>query len=305
MTKKAYSSTEPKLITSIVCFVDILGFSQLSSESLKNNQGNEFLVRLRNALSKAYEEIRRHSNGWKNAESFSIKVFTDNIVVGYPLHSYESDFGEFELAEMFRVFSTFQVNLALEGFLSRGGIAVGDHFMDEDIVFGDALLNAVKQDKSGGPPNISLDPTAVEILQRHLGFYGHSDCAPQRFHLLEDTDGTIFINYLTEAFIAFPDAGIFFEVFEGHKNTITSGLKKYKTNTGVRAKYEWAARYHNFVCDDMAEKYSGYVFHEDSDPIDALNAQEAQKLLEYKIDIEALSSKPQTLSLRPIHPKNR
>lgn len=96
--------------------------------------------------------------------------------------------------------------------------------MDKDIVFGDALLKAVKKDKPGGPPNISLDSTAVEVLQRHLGFYGHSDFAPQRYHLLEDADGTIFINYLTVAFVAFPDAGIFFEVFEGHKNTIVNNL---------------------------------------------------------------------------------
>jgi hypothetical protein len=51
------------------------------------------LIRLRNALSKSYKEIRTHSVGWKNAELFSIKVFTDNIVVGYPLDSFEYDFG--------------------------------------------------------------------------------------------------------------------------------------------------------------------------------------------------------------------
>lgn len=107
MTTKAYSSSDPTLKTSIVCFVDILGFSQLSLEALSDNQGNEFLFRLRNALSKAYKEIRRNSKGWKSKESYSIKIFTDNIVVGYPLNSFESDFGEFELFEMFRVFSTF------------------------------------------------------------------------------------------------------------------------------------------------------------------------------------------------------
>jgi len=304
MNKKPYSTSDPSLKTSIVCFVDILGFSQLSLEALKDNNGDAFLFKLRNALSNAYKQIRENSKGWKNEESYSIKIFTDNIVVGYPLNSFELDFGESELSRIFRIFSTFQANLAIEGFLSRGGIAVGDHYMDDDIVFGDALLKAVNKDKPGGPPNISLDQSAVDILQRHLGFYGNSDFAPQKYQLLEDADGTIFINYLTEAFVAFPDAGIFFEIIEEHRNTIINGLVKYKTNPGVRAKYEWAARYHNYVCDDVASQYSNLYFHEDTDPIDALNAQEAQKLLNYKINIEDLSSKPQKLSLKPIPPRN-
>jgi len=304
MAKKAYSVAEPSLKKSIVCFVDILGFSQLSDEALKNNQGNEFLLKLRNALSKSYKEIRRFSRGWKDKELFSIKVFTDNIVVGYPLDSFEYDFGESELAQIFRVFQTFQMNLAIEGFLSRGGISVGDHYMNDDIVFGDALLNAVKKDKGGGPPYISLDSNATEILRRHLGFYGDSaNYAPQRNYLLEDADGTIFINYLAEALIGFPESEIFFDLFESHKKTITSGLYKYMTDPGVRAKYEWAARYHNFVCNDTAKQYSTTIYKEDYEPLEELATQEAQKLLEYKIDIEALSSSPQRLTLKPIPPK--
>jgi hypothetical protein len=196
------------------------------------------------------------------------------------------------------------MNLAIEGFLSRGGISVGDHYMDEDIVFGDALLNAVNKDKRGGPPYISLDSKATKILQKHLGFSGDSaNYAPQRDYLLEDADGTVFINYLASALIAFPESEIFFDVFESHKKTITSGLHKYRSEPGVRAKYEWAARYHNFVCNDTAKQYSINIYKEDYDPLEELAAQEAQKLLEYKIDIEALSSSPQRLTLNPIPPK--
>lgn len=291
------------MLPSFVCFADILGYSQLSIEANKSGQDEQFLMKLRNALSTAYERVRKHANGWGGNEYFSIKVFTDNIVVGYPIPSYKisGDYGESELGEIFSIFAEFQVGLAMEGFLIRGGIAFGNHYMDDEIVFGDALIEAVAQDKGGGPPRISLAPSAVKMLQRHLGFYGETNWAPQFRDTLEDSDGTIFLSYLEEAFLAYPDGGIFFEVIERHRDTIIDGLKTYKGNPGVRSKYEWAARYHNFVCTEFAE--TNPVSHDpDADEISAAAAEEAQLLKNYLIDIEALAAVPKRINLKPIRP---
>lgn len=279
-----YSSDSPKLLDSAVCFIDILGFSQLSNEALSNDFGNEFLIRINNALSNAYENIRKKAKDWNGEISFSIKAFTDNIVIGYPLRRFELDCGEPEIGRIFNILSVYQVNLALEGFLTRGGIAVGKHYMNKDIVYGDALLEAVKQDKTGGPPCVSLSKSATDLIKKHMSFYTNADSAPHSYDLLEDSDGTIYINYLQEAFIGFPDAGIFFEIFEGHRKTLVSGLEKYQNNQTIKSKYEWAARYHNYVCEEMVSKYSNYYIGEDTDPLDALAVQDALKLEKYIID---------------------
>ncbi|MFC1666008.1 hypothetical protein ACFL17_10380 [Pseudomonadota bacterium] len=297
-----YKSTPPELVKSFVCYVDILGFSQLSKEAITSSNGDVFLRKIHLALTRAYDRVRKNSNEWSNKQRFSIKIFTDNIVVGYPIKHFTSNLGESELGHIFSVFSDFQVGLALEGFLVRGGIAFGDHYMDDEIVFGDALLGAVNQDSAGGAPKISLAPSAVKILQHHLGFYSDPQNSPQSQYLLEDSDNSIFVNYLERAFIAFPDAGIFFEVFEKHKKTLIEGLKKYSGNPDVRAKYEWAARYHNFVCDDFLEKNS-IPTSLDVDEFYAAAVDEAQTLLEYKIDIESLAGTPSRLLLKPILPK--
>jgi hypothetical protein len=42
--------------------------------------------------------------------------------------------------------------------------------MDEDIVFGDALLPGVGLDKGGGPPPLALAPSAIEMVQRHFEY---------------------------------------------------------------------------------------------------------------------------------------
>lgn len=293
------NSDSPKMLPSFVCYADILGFSHLSKEAIKSDNGPHFLNTIHHALCSAYDRIRKHSKGFRDNPAYAVKVFTDNIVIGYPLHGHDLGHGEIELADILIIFSEFQAGLAMEGFFLRGGIAFGDHYMDDDIVFGDALIDAVNQDKSGGAPCISLTKSAIDKVRRQLAFYGDEpDWAPDHYHLLEDADGTIFINYLDDAFRAFPDGGPFFETIEKHQQNIIRGLNDYKGKPGVRAKYEWAARYHNYVCRDFAESHPK-PNDPDCEEIDVLAHEEAQKLLDFTIDIESLAATPGRMRLAP------
>lgn len=296
-----YPNNPPKMLPSFVCYVDILGFTELSSEALKNNNGDKFLNQLKSALSLAYARIRDQSIKHDKSEAFKIKVFTDNIVVGYPIALSSLGKGESELGDIFSIFSEFQVALSMEGFLVRGGISFGEHYMDDDIVFGKASLEAINQDKGGGSPCISLAPSAIKQLRHHLGFYSETNWAPQTYFLLEDSDGTIFLNYLQEAFIAFPEGGIFFDIFEEHKKMLEHGLKKYNGKPDIVSKYEWAARYHNYICENFAENHQ-IPTSPDADVEDAAGAVEAQKLLGYTINLMSYASKPKKITLTPIKP---
>lgn len=297
-----YYSDPPQLKKSFVCFADILGFSQLSKEAIDSGKGDEFLFKIRNALNSAYEGVRENSSSSLSSDRFfSIKIFTDNIVVGYPIDWPTISLGESELGHMFRTFSQFQLNLALAGYLVRGGIAFGDHYMDDDIVFGDALLAAAKEDNGGGAPKITFSASAVEVLRHHLGFYGRAEYSPQSSELLQEQDGSVFINYLENAFMAFPDGPIFFEIFENHRKTLLSGFEKYSAVPAVQAKYEWAIRYHNFVCDDFIKNHP-VPTDPNTDPAYGSAILHAQRLSEYKIDIETTGQPPARLTLDPILP---
>ncbi len=101
------SSDPVKLLPSFVCYADILGYSTLSKEAIKTGNGLPFLKRLRHALSNAYDRVRKHSKRLEDESFYAVKVFTDNIVVGYPLHRPGFDYGEPEFGDILSTFAGF------------------------------------------------------------------------------------------------------------------------------------------------------------------------------------------------------
>lgn len=287
---------DPKLLQSFVCYADVLGYEQESARAIASGRGETFLKKLRDTLNAAYERVRSKAEDWPLDSRYAVKVFTDNIVVGCPIADVNKSLGEPELSHVLDTFIELQAGFAMQGLFLRGGIAQGLHYMDDDIVFGDALLEAVKMDRSGGPPRLALTPTTVETVRRHLAFSDRRIGAPH--DLLEDADGTVFLNYLNAAFVAFPDAGVFFDVIEQHRDSVRENLVRFRGVPGIRSKYEWAARYHNFVCRDFMNRhpvptgeYEGDLYAE---------AHEAQRLGDYLIEETELSVSPQRMSLIPL-----
>ena len=139
----------PSLLPALVCYADILGFRSMTDSALKSGEGTEFLGRIKSSLAAAYEKVRltRTLDGMV-AAIFDMKVFTDNIVVAHPVRDPNSG-GEPELATLLMLFAQVQAGLAADGFFLRGAITAGKHYQDDDIVYGDALLEAVDLDKSG------------------------------------------------------------------------------------------------------------------------------------------------------------
>lgn len=260
--KKAYEDTHPKLSPSFVGFADILGFSSRTEKSIESgeNEGNKFLNEIRTALKNAYDRISACSKiQLTSAEHqlWSLKVFTDNIVVGLPASNAEKS----KLSDILFVFAEYQLQLAVDGFLIRGGISHGLHYMDNDIAFGDALIEAAAEDKKAGPcedknggaPKISLAESVKKLISSDLEA-GTLTPALKDFLLQDNNDNSIFINYLHLALSRFPGAAPSLADIKDHKETIIKGLNE-NPETNVRSKFEWAASYHNFVIDNYLETH--------------------------------------------------
>lgn len=291
-----WNQEAPCLLPAFVCYADILGFGNMTRRALESGEEEKFLHRIKHSLNAAYEQVRKAMtrNEWI-PDSFDMKVFTDNIVVGYPLENPRGDVGEPEFIHLLMLFAEMQAKLAGDGFFVRGAITFGDHYQDDDIAFGKALLEAVELDKEGGAPRLVIGPSVEPLLLKHFSWYYAPTSSPHDGLLLNDPDdGRLFVDYLYAAFQHFPDGPIDHELLEAHSDKVRSGLLEYASNTYIRDKYEWMATYHNYVCCTFASRYPVRYYSEEDlyyageDPEAGAIAEEAQTALEYLIPSEEI-----------------
>lgn len=137
------------------------------------------------------------------------------------------------------------------GFFVRGGIAIGELYIDEDIVFGDALLEAHRiESEVARDPRIVLSGTIGPYLQMHALSYSDLQEFPHTQTLLIDADGQLFLNYLGATFDEDPE-GPDIAAIEAHRASVTSMLDLHKATPAIWAKYAWVGHYHNFICDEQ------------------------------------------------------
>ena len=262
---------------SFVCLADILGFTHLCEEFSNEEEGNKILRDIKGSIDNAFVFINPFNKNSQNVCDYSVKVFTDNVVIGYPLSNPRYDLGEHELGHFLDVFSAYQLTLAVDGYFLRGAISYGKHFMNDLIVFGDALIDAHKFDVRGAPPRIIISPKMYEILHNQLKFYSPPSSAPHCGALLKDSDGTIFLNYLHLVTIAESEGYIYIDLLSEHKKRIEENIHSHSSEPSILKKYEWLANYHNYFCNDLAEKYADEIgYHFDPENIYESSPENAQ-----------------------------
>lgn len=294
--ERFYDANNPELVPSLVCVADVLGFSARVLEATKQGNASQLLDQLHAVLTQANAGLNEHADRWRDERPyFATKWFTDNLVVGCPLTSADQD-GESETGVIYRAFAEHQASLAAAGFFIRGGIAFGDHYMDDLVVFGPALLEAHEMDAKGGPPRICLAPSHIRMLELHLSYYSSGE-APHLSQLLKDDDGRIFLNYLAVAFEDFPYSEVNFDLIEKHRDQVVTQLTDPKLPNNVRAKYEWVARYHNYVLREFAKSFTPRdMARLDYDTL--AEAEEAKSVLRFLIQNVPEGPEPKRLTHR-------
>lgn len=275
----------PSLRLAFVCYADILGFREMTKGAFESGNATEFLVKVKGSLGAAYKEVRKAAKFFERTAPFEMKALTDNIFLVHPLTHPSDDLGEPDLGTMSRLLMHMQASLAADGFFLRGAIAIGEHYQDQDFAYGDALLEAVDQDKSGQPPRLVIGTSIEPLISKYLSWYSGVS-TPHHAYLLEDaSDGRLFINYLNVAFENFPDSPIDWDLPAAHREHILESLNKYESNDRVLPKYTWLAAYHDYICRMFADAYSTQGY-EEADTFDMAVEAEACKALDYLVSSE-------------------
>jgi hypothetical protein len=246
------SNGKPQLKPSIVVFVDILGYKQLIETGKEKGTIQDIFQHLYSALEEAREfispETKLEPFSKPEPLQYAMKCFTDNIVIGFPISSFDS---EFELGSTIVNISIFQIKMTLSNYFVRGGIAIGDLFIDDYVVFGPGLTEAYElESKFAISPKIVLSNQTKQLVDKHLGYYASKVNCPYCHTLAIDSDGTYFINYLSNI-IDFDNDHFFEKDLLEHKKLISEKLKEHKTNFEILNKYLWVCDYHNFWCSTL------------------------------------------------------
>jgi len=247
------TSTDSNLLTEHLCvFLDILGFSSLVEQIETTGSDREF-IRLHEAYRTGIK-LLKESREYRATPEFQweIRAFTDNIFLAFPISSHDA---EVELGFLVEDISRFQLHLAVRGYVTRGGMALGRLFVDDAMIFGPALLEALRLEKMvARDPRIVLGAGISELVQQHVGYYHPPHTALQNCNFLRDVDGRLFVNYLESA-IHETAAGLQLDLnsIEAHRETIENGLREHVGRPQVWSKFRWLSAYHNWFLESAME----------------------------------------------------
>lgn len=172
----------------VVAFIDVLG----ATKKITTDQDTSL-----NVVHKAYNQAievqqKLFDDGPSALVKPKVKIFSDNIMIA----------AKTKTAGLVRAFfstvilsALVQSQFLISGYLVRGGVTVGNCFVDDTMVWGKALVQAHMLESSIAIyPRIIIDPGIIEKL-------GIAKPDHHEEWLQEDKDGIFFIDYIQPAML--------------------------------------------------------------------------------------------------------
>ena len=147
----------------IVCFIDILGFSNLVKDTENNGfRGHSNLLNVCEALNKL-DDLRLTLSEKLKTKDVRTTQFSDSIVISFPWNEeYNSIVAAIFLIKNYQVFLIMQ-----HGVLLRGGITIGDIIHNEKMIVGPAMIDAYTlESKCAINPRIIVDSQVVPLFEK-------------------------------------------------------------------------------------------------------------------------------------------
>ena len=233
-----------KLEEYVIAFIDILG----ASEKIKEDSEKSL-----NIVHTVYENAlisceKLYDNEYIKELKPLIRIWSDNIVIAVPIKQ-NNDFAAFTSIAILS--GLIQYEFLHYRYLVRGGIAIGDFFVDETMVWGKALLDAYYIES-----NVSIYPRIVI----HPEIVGKLNLATNKYRqkwIKQDSDGLFFVDYMQE--IGFDKN--FMDILVYRINECEK-LMDEAVDMKSKQKVLWHNTYLNSKMDDYSTKYSDLLSRE-------------------------------------------
>ncbi len=231
---------------SVVTFLDILGFREI----VRDRSASEVraIIDVVRRFGTPDPDIDAAPEGFETTASVA---FSDSIV---RVRAYDTDYPSGALFHEVISLVHLQAELIAHDVLVRGGVTVGNAYVQDDIAFGPAFNRAYElESKVANSPRIVLGPEVFQALRNDERLWAeHHDLADevyyQRRMLKRGDDGLWYVDYLYAAYEEVDEPESYPELLDSHRAMIVSRAAAAAANPGVLQKYLWLAGYHNDVC---------------------------------------------------------
>ena len=231
---------------SIVSYLDLLGFRAIIAANREPAWIADFLRLFTRASTKmrVIDLFRLSPSNPGGPLPTRAKTFSDLAVRVTPVPA-EASVG-FLVYDEAECVSWLQGQLVYKGVLLRGYVTVGDIYLDENVVFGPALVRAYElESELARFPRVIIDPVLYEdILRESAG--STSRTGSLGIHAVDgmlkfDADGMRFIDYFSRIIMHDLRHGDL-AFAEAHRDLTAIGLKDTLEAASTLAKYKWVPR---------------------------------------------------------------
>lgn len=170
----------------IIAFIDLLG----ASEAIKNDNNDTNLNTVNILLHNVINICK--SDATNKYSQFEVKAFSDNIVIAQNC----SEIPEWEMKELihslFSFVALFQIMAFQYGILLRGGITIGELYINNIFVWGRGLLEAYYLEcKKAIMPRVLIDDCVYDLMKTNQ----KSELC--HCHIIRDEDNLLFLDFLS------------------------------------------------------------------------------------------------------------
>ena len=216
----------------VVCFIDILGFSNIIKKTTRVTDGINFdLQNIVNALDFVHNHFSELSLDYEGL--IQLSQFSDSIVISFSVKNRS------EMIVLFKNIKYVQVQLLSEyGILMRGGIVIGNVIHNDSLLLGPAMIDAyMLESKCAMSPRIVIDPKVIYQYRKAVKEHTKDGRADNEPTFNKDLDDTYYIDYFNFNDIEF--------YLNGNPKKYYSDICKIvrdnvnSTDISLRVKYLW------------------------------------------------------------------
>lgn len=156
--------TEPRF----VCFLDILGFSNMIEE-YETNLSSSILQDIHLAYEESLKILEFNTSAKNNdaVKHLKYQMFSDCVSISIPYFDNQEDFIN-NLSIISTFINGFQYNMMTKGFFVRGGISIGSFYSNNHIIFSQGLVNSyMLESKKAKYPRILVDEKIMQKLTNY------------------------------------------------------------------------------------------------------------------------------------------